>query len=233
MDDILNIKDQNNDTILLFMDLSAAFDTVDHAILISRLKTKFGITGTVLKIILSYLTDRVFYVVTDEARSKGRSMKYGVPQGSILGPTLFILYMQDLEMIAREHGLSIHMFADDTQIYIAFKAEQSDLTVPLLETCLMYIKKWMQVNFLKLNEDKTQLLVIPRKYTLNVIELNVQFCGNELESLMEAKNLGVYFDNNVDMGKQIKHICSTGYSALRNLWAIGETLSRELKTITR
>ena len=140
MDDILNIKDQNNDTILLFMDLSVAFDTVDHAILISRLKTKFGITGTVLKIILSYLTDRVFYVVTDKAKSKGRSMKYGVSQGSILGPTLVILYMQDLEMIAREH-----MFADDTQTYIAFKAEQSDLTVPLLETCLMYIKKWMQV----------------------------------------------------------------------------------------
>ena len=68
----------------------------------------------------------------------------------------------------------------------------------------MYIKKWMPVNFLKLNEDKTQLLVIPRKYTLNVIELNVQFCGNE--SLVEAKNLGVYFDNNVDMGKQIKHM---------------------------
>ena len=108
MDDILNIKDQNNDTILLCMDLSAAFDTVDRAILISRQKTKFGIAGTVLKIILSYLTDRVFYVVTDKARSKGRSMKYGVPQGSILGPTLFILYMQDLEMIAREHGLSIH-----------------------------------------------------------------------------------------------------------------------------
>ena len=109
-------------------------------------------------------------------------------------------------MIAREHGLSIHMFADDTQIYIAFKAEQSDLTVPLLETYLMYIKKWMQVNFLKLNEDKAQLLVTPRKYTLNVIELNVQFCGNELESLLEAKNLAVYFDNNVDMGKQIKHV---------------------------
>ena len=124
MDDILNIKDQNNDTILLFMDLSAAFDTVDHAILISCLKTKFGITGTVLKIILSYLTDRVFYAVTDKARSKGRSMKYGVPQGSILGRTLFILYMQDLEMIAREHGSSIHMFADDTQIYSVYQKKR-------------------------------------------------------------------------------------------------------------
>ena len=230
MDDILNTKDQNQDTIVLFLDLSAAFDTVDHAILLSRLKDKFGINGKVLKMIESYLSDRVFYVVTGKAKSKGRWMKYGVPQGSILGPIIFILYTQDLESIALKHGLKIHMYADDTQLYITFKAEQSYVTVPLLEECLKNIKEWMQVNFLKLNEDKTQLLVIPSKKTFNVVDLNVQFNGNELESLADAKNLGVYFDNNLNMNKQIKHLCSTGYSSLRNLWAIGGMLSKELKT---
>ena len=157
-------------------------------------------------------------------------MKYGVPQGSILGPIIFILYTQDLESIALKHGFKIHMYADDTQLYITFKAEQSYVTVPLLEECLKNIKEWMQVNFLKLNEDKTQLLVIPSKKTLNVVDLNVQFNGNELESLADAKNLGVYFDNNLNMNKQIKHLCSTGYSNLRNLWVIGGMLSKELKT---
>ena len=87
----------------------------------------------------------------------------------------------------------------------------------------------MQINFLKLNEDKTQLLVIPRKKTLNAVAMNVQFSGNELESQADARNLGVYFDNNLNMSKQIKHVCSTGYSSLRNLWAIGDKLSNELK----
>ena len=68
----------------------------------------------------SYLLERVFYVVTGKAKSKGRLMKYGVPQGSILGPILFILYTQDLERIARENGFEIHMHADDTQLYITF-----------------------------------------------------------------------------------------------------------------
>ena len=72
----------------------------------------------------------------------------------------------------------------------------------------------MQINFLKLNEDKTQLLVITHKKALNVIDLNVQFNDNKLESLADAKNLGVYLDNNLNMSKQIKHVVSTGYSSL-------------------
>ena len=75
-----------------------------------------------------------------------------------------------------------------------------------------------------------QLLVIPSKKTSNIIHVNVKFNGNELESLKDAKNLGVYFDNNFNMDKQIKYIVSTGYYNLRNLWSIGSMLSKELKT---
>ena len=69
--------------------------------------------------------------------------------------TYLILYTQDLERIARENGFEIHMYADDTQLYITFEREQSGKTVPLLEKCLKDTKEWMQINFLKLNEDKT------------------------------------------------------------------------------
>ena len=165
MDYLLQNKEQEKDTILLFLDLSAAFDTVDHDVLFSQLRNKYGITDKVLKMIDSYLLERVFYVVTGKAKSKGRLIKYGVPQGSILGPILFILYTQGLERIPRENGFEIHMYADDTQLYITFKREQSDKIVPLHEKCLKDIKEWMQINFLKLNEDKTQLLVITCKKT--------------------------------------------------------------------
>ena len=229
MDDILSEKDQKNGTILLFLDLSAAFDTVDHAILLTRLKNKFGITGKVLQMIESYLTDRKFYITIADKKSKGMQMKYGVPQGSILGPILFILYTQELETIAIKQGFKIHIFADDTQLYITFKSDHPETSVPLLEKCLKHIKEWMQENFLMLNEEKTQLLIIPSKKTLNAIDIDLTFAGNPLESLTVAKNLGVYFDNNLDMNRQIKHLCSTGYSALRNLWSITGSLTKELK----
>ena len=120
--------------------------------------------------------------------------------------------------------------ADDTQLYIIFEHGQSDIQVPLLEECLEDIKDWLKINFLKSNDDKTQLLVIPSKKTSNILYVNVKFNGNELESLKDAKNLGVYLDNNFNMDKQIKHIVSTGYYNLRNLLSIGSMLSKELKT---
>ena len=139
----------------------------------------------------------------------------------ILGPILFILYTKELEEIALKHGFKIHIYADDTQLYITFENEQPEDAISSLEDCMNEIKVWMRINFLKLNEDKTQLLVIPAKRTSSIIQLDVQFNGNQLESLCDAKNLGVYFDNNMNMNKQVKHICSTGYGSLRNLWLIG------------
>ena len=121
------------------------------------------------------------------------------------------------------------MYADDTQLYITFDHDQSEMQVAILEMCLMNIKNWMTEFFLKLNEDKTQLLVIPSKKTVNPIDISVTFNGSQSESLNEAKNLGVYFDNNSNMSKQVKHIVSTGYYHLRNLWSIGSMLPKELK----
>ena len=106
-------------------------------------------------------------------------MKFGVPQGSTLGPILFILYTQELEQIALRHDCNIHIYADDTQLYITFENEQPKTTISALENCLKEIKVWMRANFLKLNEDKTQLLVIPGKKTQSVIQLDVQFNGNQ------------------------------------------------------
>ena len=229
VDDILMFIDNNSNVILMFLDLSAAFDTVNHSILLKRLKNKYGVKGSALDLFESYLSNRCFHVKIVKAKSNGRDLKYGVPQGSILGPILFILYTQTVETIAKRYGLEIHLFADDTQLYMYFKTETAEPKITILEKCLLEIKEWMMLNFLKLNEDKTQLLIISGKKNVDSENFAIDFCGNRIEPLDEAVNLGVYFDTSMSMEKYVKHICSRGYSTLRNLWNIAGKLSKDLR----
>ena len=117
--DILRAIDDYSDVILVLLDLSAAFDTLDHQILLSRLKSYFGFTGSVLQWFRSYLTNRSQKVVISEVASSLRQLEFGVPQGSILGPLLFVLYMAPLQDVISRHGLDCMFYADDTQLYIA------------------------------------------------------------------------------------------------------------------
>ena len=100
------------------LDLTAAFDTVNHELLLLRLKRQFGLRGTVLQWFRSYLPGRSFQVLYGGSMSSIVYILCSVPQGSVLGPRLFILYSTDLEDIAKEHCVTIHSFADDTQLYL-------------------------------------------------------------------------------------------------------------------
>jgi len=117
LSDILNAVDRGDVAALIFLDVSAAFDTVDHSILLQRLQSTFGIHDTVHQWFRSYLSGRRQCVRRGYIKSLITTLVCGVPQGSVLGPVLFVMYAVDLIQLIENHGLVPHLCADDTQVY--------------------------------------------------------------------------------------------------------------------
>lgn len=134
----------------MVLDLRAAFDTVDHTILLSRLEHCVGVRETALEWFRSYLADRSFSVKFGDSLSSQAPLHCGVP---ILGPILFSLYLLPLSKNCKKHGISYHFYADDSQIYLPLKTINNTSLAPLLR-CLDDIKAWLARNFLNLNESK-------------------------------------------------------------------------------
>ena len=127
------------------------------------LHSKYSISGTALEWFRSYLTNRSQFDLIDGCRSQSRELKCGVPQVSVLGPILYVLYTAPLADILRFHEMQFHFYADDTWLYISTSTNnEMELTnsITLIEECLSDINKWMFFNRLKLNKDKTQLLYL-------------------------------------------------------------------------
>ena len=165
--DILHLIDEQNVVCVCMLDLSVAFDTISHSKLLNCLHYRFGIMGTALKWIKSYLQNRTQSVVLpDEKGGSIKSGKYplnqGILQASVLGPILFNLYVSPLGQLCRSHGVEYQSYADDTQNYLGFKVNKSAIRegVNRLENCLHDVKNWMWVNLLKLNDDKTEVIVL-------------------------------------------------------------------------
>ena len=199
--DILLAMDDDEITILVLLDLSAAFDTVDHSILIKRLEQRFGITDVALNWFKSYLSDRKQVVTINGETSNSQQLSCGVPQGSVLGPILFTMYTAHLGDIIRKHQIKFHLYADDTQLYISFKPRNqatAENALQRLSACISDIKVWLNMNKLKLNDDKTEVLVIGRKKQIAKVSItSLRIGSSDVNITKSARNIGVIQDSNL------------------------------------
>ena len=157
---IIRAMSKQQVTGLCLLDLSAAFDTIDHSILLHRLKSWFGINNTALSWIKSYLSSRSFTVDLNGTKSSSFQLLYGVPQGSVLGPLLFILHTTPLSTIFSRLSVNHKLYADGTQLYLSFNAENFTKNIELLQKTISEISSWMATNFLSLSPSKTEFLLI-------------------------------------------------------------------------
>uniref|UniRef100_A0A669DR24 Reverse transcriptase domain-containing protein n=1 Tax=Oreochromis niloticus TaxID=8128 RepID=A0A669DR24_ORENI len=227
--DILLTCDSGNHVVLVLLDLTAAFDTVDHNILLSRLHHLAGIRGTALKWFRSYLCDRTFSVNFLGYESSSATFQSGVPQGSILGPLLFSLYLQPLGTILRRHGISFHCYADDCQIYLPLKQKEAFSIKPLL-ACLEDIKSWMSLNFLRCNSSKTEVILFGPSGPCEPPAIDLGPLAEYFKSVVT--NLGFKMDSDFKLDSQIRATVKSSFYHLRRLAKIRPILSRpHLETV--
>lgn len=170
-----------------------------------------GISGGVLEWFLSYLTKRRFCVAANNHMS---SFYHFVPQGSVLGPVLFSLYMLPLGHIIQRHGVLFHFYADDTQLYLPVKATDSGKLSALID-CIADVRNWMSENFLQLNNDKTEIVVI---WSQQMAKQILPSAGPLVDHKKPAaSNLGIWFDFNLNFELHTTKLVQSCFYHLRNI----------------
>ena len=207
-DNLKKAIDNNLYTCGVFLDLSKAFDTVNHKILLNKLES-YGVRGTALKWFASYLSNRQQFVSINNTHSSKQTVICGIPQGSSLGPLLFLIYINDLPNCSSK--LAFRIFADDTNVFASSPSVRNLETIVNEELALL--KKWCDINKLSINTKKTNFMIIksPRKKcpeNINIKITNKDGTNNDLEKKDNIKYLGVLLDDKLSWNYHIAFVCS-------------------------
>ena len=223
--DVFHAVDRGHVTLLSLFDISAAFDTVDHTILLDRLSNSFGITDSALRWFRSFLTDRSVSVVFGPTRSSWSHLSYGLPQGSVLAPLLFILYTSDLAGVLGPLGVLSHQYADDTQAYLHGPATTAPAMVERILEASIALDQWLSSNRLRLNQDKTQFIWLGGRAQLtkiNVDSLRLKFPN--VHFLTSVRDLGFILDPVLSLSDHVNKLSRSCFYYLRQLRAIRQSL---------
>jgi hypothetical protein len=227
-DDFLCAVDNGKCVMVSLLDFSAAFDTIDHDVLYRRLKDSYGVTGDALDWVKSYFSNRSQAVNINGNISPPLSLDYGMPQGSVFGPFSFPKYSSPIAQIAIKHGVLYHLYADDTQMYVVFDVDSQDNNKIQLERCISEVREWATRNMLKLNDSKTEFLVLTSRHsrqTPNVSSINVG--GSNVSAVHSARNIGAVMDDKLTMVDHVSAICKSSYAHLRSIAQIRRYLTQD------
>ena len=225
--DLILAMDRGEVTSLILLDLSAAFDTVDHSILLTRLQNWFGLDGLSLNWFTYYLfSSRSQAVSINDSISAFSTLSCGVPQGSVLDPLLFTLYTTPLGSVISKNSLKYHLYADDIQLYISFTPTNSALCLETLTTTFTDILSWMNLNKLLLNPSKTEFLHIGTKQQrLKFSDLTNLSLSNDIIPVSSSdRNLGFIFDSDMSFSEQINSVSKSCHFHIRDIHRIRHLL---------
>lgn len=212
----------------VFLDFRRAFETIDRHLLIGKLE-KYGFGPTVINWMREYLFNRTQKTKYDGKTSSPREVNYGVPQGTVLGPSLFVLYINDIVSVVEK--CKIQLFADDTLLYCVGSDVKS--VVDTLNSELKYIENWLNNNSLKVNTDKSNVMLITSRYSSLSTEnhAGVLFNNSRIKQVDEIKYLGVVIDKNLTFSSHAAYITNKIAKKVNFLSRIGKDLSPWTKTI--
>ena len=226
--DILREMDCNKCSLIVMLDQSAAFDTVNLDVLINRLECTYGINSSALDWLKSYYNGRTQTVQISGMSSTAKTLLTGFPQGSVLGPFQYPTYTAPLFNIASAHGLNMHMYADDTQIYLSFPPEEYASAYQRMQICLTEIQQWMIHNHLKLNASKTDVVLCGTPHNLRKIDVSTFTVGGDtVEISQSARNIGAVIDRNLTMSAHVNSVIRACYMKLRQISHIRPFLTEE------
>ena len=230
LDTVYTSANYGKPTLLISLDFSAAFDTIDHSTLLNRLSKSFGVTGCVLAWIESYLNDRYQCVRTGQAVSTRTLCHTGVPQGSVLGPLLFSCYISPISSLASSFGVSTQQYADDTQIYISLTASHLATELTMLSSCLSALHSWFCHNGLALNSSKSESILFGTRQRLHNFPPVTQpsIGGSTIPVSETIKTLGVTLDNQLTLKQHTQSVCRNIHFHTRALRHIRPALTESM-----
>ena len=224
LSDILVALDRGDLAALTLLDLSVAFDAVDHATMIRRLQVSYGIHGRVLDWCTLHLSDCWVYVRSEKTRSWPTLLRFGVQQGSVLSA----LHSRHHRPHLRAHQLLPHLYADDTQVYGFCRPDQTAGLCQQITACMEDVAKWMSANRLQLNVAKTEFLWCSSHQRMHQLPVTpVLISGNSVDPASVLCDLGVWIDRGLSMSMHITKVVSGCFAVLCELYSIHCSVSRE------
>jgi hypothetical protein len=226
-DTVLRAADRGEVTAIVLLDLSCAFDTVDHDILVQRL-FNIGVRGDALSWFRSYLASRKQCVLIDGAKSASKHLICGVPQGSVLGPVLFSIYIRPLADIIQQHSINYKFYADDVQLYLSFPPHLASQAISDLEQCIAAIHRWLCHNMLRLNSSKSELILLgTRPQLAKCPDFSVSVDGVKLMRKSVVRDLGVMIDDTLNYDNHSTSVARAAFGYLRVVARIRNHINRQ------